>query len=110
MVKIKYNRPKGHRLKNVGFCFLSSHWDNACSLWWSEEYNKWVLDTDNTSYNRLSSCAPCKSLRAAIRMVEKADVPIGTKFVLENKYRLNDPYGRPFDIILTKRGGKNEIR
>lgn len=94
MVKIKYNRPKGYRLKNVGFCFLS----------------KWVLDTGDTSYNLFSSCAPCKSLRAAIRMVEKADVPIGTKFVLESRYRLNDPYGRPFDIILTKRGGKNEIR
>lgn len=110
MVKIKYNRPKGHRLKNVGFRFLSSYWDNACSLWWSEEYNKWVLDTDDAPYNFLSSCVPCKSLRAAIRMVEKADVPNGTRFVLESKYRLNNPYGTPFDIILTKRGGKNEIR
>ena len=93
MVKIKYSRPKGHRLKNVGFRFLSIH-----------------VNTGDTSYNLLYNYAPCKSLRAAVRMVEKADVPIGTRFVLESKYRLNNPYGTPFDIVLTKRGGKNEIR
>lgn len=89
-MKIKYQAPKGRRIKNHDFCWLET--ENSL-YWYVESIKQWRLFEDipkNCEY--YSTGCLCKSLKAAIRRIKKYDLPKGTEFVLVSKWVGHDIY------------------
>lgn len=83
-MKLKYQKEKGSRIKNVMF-FGMTH--TGFGLWYEEETRTWKEDANPPC----STHAPCKSVRAFKRMLRTA--PKGKKFVLSSRYVGYDVYG-----------------
>ena len=83
---MKYQKQKGERIKNCYFRFLepvehAKYWYYPhLNDWVDEEKHPEVIGKDCASFER------CRSLKAAIRKVNKADVPKGTVFILLSRY------------------------
>ena len=91
-MKIKYQAPKGHRIKSYGFCWLQP--ENSL-YWFREDIKQWRLNEDMPVGVACSSGDLCKSLKAAIRKIKKYDLPKGTEFRLVSKWV-------GYDIYITK--------
>jgi hypothetical protein len=92
-MKIKYQAPKGRRIKNHDFYWLEH--ENSLYLY-VESIKQWVLFEDipkNCGY--YSTGDTCRSLKAAIRRIKGYNMPKGTKFRLVSKWV-------GYDIYITK--------
>ena len=92
-MKIKYEAPKGRRIKRYGFCGLEH--ENK-DYWYVRDIRQWRTYEDILkNVQCFSSFAHCKSLKSAIRQIRKYDCPKGTKFRLASKWV-------GYDIDITK--------
>lgn len=87
-MKIKYQAPKGHRIKKQ---FLGVELDNETDEGWLNwlgwryypESKEWRKDSDfKLGETYASSSCSCRSLKATIRKIKKWNFPKGTKFRL----------------------------
>lgn len=95
-MKIKYQAPKGQRIKNQSF---SLELDRDMQDWicWAyhPETNEWrntLVDASwKTGETYATTFCQCYSLKAAIRRIKQWNFPKGTKFVLRG-WEGNDIY------------------
>ena len=93
-MKIKYQVPKGHRIKKQ---FIAVELDpdsdykfNYMYFEESHEWRRWGDFKDGEIY--ASSSCHCRSLKAAIRKIKKWNFPKGTKFRLCSMWVGHDIY------------------
>lgn len=97
-MKIKYQAPKGSRIKNQFHSLELDIDTEAWTLWWyypeSGEWRKIIYDESpykkGETYSQ-SYCL-CSSLKAAIRKIKKWNFPKGTTFRLCSLWRGHDIY------------------
>lgn len=92
-MKIKYEAPKGRRLKKQFVC-LEPDEDNRFVLWYYLDFNQWSEYNGELSGDSQSWC-DCRSLKAAIRKIKNWNIPKGTKFRLCSRWV-------GYDIYITK--------
>lgn len=83
---MNYGRKKNTRIKNCYFRFIEPV--EYAKYWYYPHLNDWI-DEDKHPEVVGRDCASfeqCKSLKSAIRKVNKASVPKGTIFRLVSKY------------------------
>lgn len=97
-MKIKYQAPKGNRIKKQ---FIGLELDNETDEGWLNwldwryypESNEWRKDSDFKPHETYaSSSCPCHSLKAAIRLIKKWNFPKGTVFRLCSIWVGHDVY------------------
>ena len=84
---MKFKQCKGHRIKHYGFMGLSAIGDRG--WYWYCDNGRWLTTSELNKaeqYHFASDYCDCKSLKAAIRKIKKANVPKGTKFILESRF------------------------
>ena len=94
-MKIKYQAPKGLRIKkqfiSLGLDINAN--DEYLYWWYYPESYEWRKDSDlrdNETY--ASSSCLCRSLKAAIRLIKKWNFPKGTTFRLSSIWIGYDVY------------------
>lgn len=88
-MKIKYQAPKGHRIKNHDFCWLET--ENSL-YWFREDIKQWRLNEDIPDGVACSTGDLCRSLKSAIQKIKNYDLPKGTEFRLVSKWVGYDIY------------------
>ena len=92
-MKIKFQAPKGRRLKNQ-FMYLEMDLDNWNKMMYFPENNEWR--DFKTGYKPNETCSLsfcfCRSLKAAKRKIKKWNLPKGTIFKLCNRFVGYDIY------------------
>ena len=93
-MKIKYQAPKGYRIKKQFLSLgLDADTEDWISWWYYPESKEWRNDLkyrDNETY-AVSSCN-CNSLKSAIRKIKQWKFPKGTKFRLCSMWVGHDVY------------------
>ena len=79
MIKIKYNKPKGQRIKSR---FIGITTDSS-DYWYNYDVKKWE-HVDNSTIGGKTSHAPCNSVKSFVRKLKK--LPKGIEFILVSKY------------------------
>ena len=79
MAKIKFQKPKGQRIKNR-FMGITSF---QVEYWYNYESKKWEHYEKSTKGGK-SSHQPCKSYKAFVRKLKKA--PKGIEFILVSRF------------------------
>lgn len=84
---MRYQKQKGKRIKNSRFVGISLL-DNSTNYWFYPCINNWADDYVHPELVKRGSqnWEDCRSLKAAIRKVKKANVPKGTVFILSSRY------------------------
>lgn len=95
---MKYYKQKGARIKSYGFTCITIY-DHGAKYWYYPHLHNWVDDSAHPEVigKDCASFEPCRSLKAAIRKVNKTSVPKGTVFTLMSRYV-------GYDIDIVKRG------
>lgn len=86
---MKFQKEKGHRIKKYGFFGISAISNNGDCYWYCDETGKWLTTSEldkAVDVKLASDYLGCKSLKAAMRKIKKANVPKGTKFVLQSRF------------------------
>jgi hypothetical protein len=94
-MKIKFQAPKGHRIKKQFICVeLDCTTTDDWISWWyypqSNEWRKWGEFKENETH--ASSSCRCRSLKSAIRKIKKWNFPKGTTFRLVSLWMHQDVY------------------
>lgn len=94
---MKYQKQKGLRIKRYGTGITI--FDNNANYWYYPHLHNWVDENEQPEVvgKDCANYEPCRSLKAAIRKVNKASVPKGTVFTLRSRYV-------GYDIDIVKRG------
>lgn len=96
--KVTFCKKRGLRIKNHDFSGLTIHSrSEEAKYWFYSVVNNWVDDSKLPRNHPIfktthSTHAHPHSLKAAIRMVKNAAVPVGTVFVLVSKWVGHDIY------------------
>ena len=92
-MKIKYQAPKGRRLKNQFMC-LEMDINNWLYMMYFPESNEWR--DQSSGYKPNETCSTsfcfCRSLKAAKRKIKNWNMPKGTKFRLCSRWVGYDVY------------------
>ena len=92
-MKIKYEAPKGRRLKKQ-FMTLEMDLDNWLYMMYFPESNEWR--DQSSGYKPHETCSAsfcfCRSLKAALRKIKNWNMPKGTKFRLCSRFVGYDIY------------------
>ncbi len=85
---MKYQKQKGERIKNSRFIGLELLDNSSTNYWFYPCINNWADDYVRPELKKrgCQNWEDCYSLKAAIRKVNKADVPKGTVFILLSRY------------------------
>lgn len=91
---MKYYKQKGLRIKRYGTGIMI--YDSDANYWYYPHLHNWVDDSEHPEVvgKDCANYEPCRSLKAAIRKVNKANVPKGTVFTLTSRY-----IGYDIDIV-----------
>lgn len=91
-MNIKFQAPKGHRLKKQFSC-VELEGDDWLSYSYYPESREWRKDSGfNEGESYASTSCSCRSLKAAIRKIKKWNFPKGTTFRLCNIWIGYDVY------------------
>lgn len=93
---MKYDKPKGQRIKSYGFLWVALLDRSSNNLWWNITKRLWEPygTHPNCDY---SSNAHCESVRAFRRMLRKHS-HIKNCAVLVSSFRNHDVYSKEFSI------------
>lgn len=116
-MKVKSNKPKGQRMMKAGniLCLKYDgteartkrpihiepvHETGKDTLWFSVKLNDWTTELDGTCSScyyamRCVGLHDVYSLKAAVRLIKKWNIPVGTKFKVDLPYV-------GYDFIVTK--------
>lgn len=90
-MKIRYQAPRGQRIKCYGYCGIS-HEDHL-NYSYIPSLKQWVYEEEiPDGVPVITNFDDCKSLRCAIRKIKHYNAPKGTKFILESRYVGHDIY------------------
>ena len=93
-MKIKYQAPKGRRIKKQFIALEIDYTTEDWVYWWYyPESHEWRKDMSfKTGETYSSSSCDCRSLKAAIRLIKKWNLPKGTTFMLSSIWMGHDVY------------------